>query len=210
MKIHGWLDAFVMLVSMCTFCLFLPSRSISVRFRKNWLNLQMTFLKPRISLNLYCGSGIYLFYICAWLQEVERLEVEKRHLVEVLAAHAPSCAKRARRASSSSSATNGPSGGDGNYYSRGPPPELGPAGYDDFKYSAEQSSLLPDTDSAFLDVPEEVETMKCDDEGKHRRHFKSSCSFSPSGTSQEQQYFLAAKSRCLSYGFQMDNRCVAL
>jgi hypothetical protein len=160
---------------------------------------------------------------------VERLEAEKRHLVEVLAAHAPSCAKRPRR-SSSNSANNAPGGGDGNdycllptdsnghhgsLYPHGPQPDIEAVSFPELKYSVHQNALLPDTTTSgappFLDAPDQAKTAVKDD-GKQRRHFKSSCSFARTtgGPSQDQQYFFAAKSRCLSYGFQMDNRCVAL
>jgi hypothetical protein len=158
------------------------------------------------------------------LQEVERLEAEKRHLVEVLAAHAPSCAKRPRRASSG--ANNPPSGGDeneyclptdnnghhGSFYPHGPQPELEAVSFPELKYPSEQNALLSDASTAgqapFLDAPSQTKNSK--DDCKQIRHFKSSCSFARTGPSQDQQYFLAAKARCLSYGFQMDNRCVAL
>jgi len=149
--------------------------------------------------------------------------------VEVLAAHEPTCAKRPRRASNNTSASGGENanddyrmGGDNNnghhapYFSHAPQPDLGQVSFEEFTYPADESSaLLPDTGSSHLRAaevagPSETNRKISDSQGKHRLHFKSSCSFARTGSSQEQPYFLAAKSRCLSYGYQLDNRCVAL
>jgi hypothetical protein len=79
-----------------------------------------------------------------------------------------------------------------------------------------ESAFLADNEE---EDEEEEEVKNINDDRKQRRHFKSSCSFvgasstagtSSTTTSQETPYFLATKSRCLSYGFQIDNRCVAL
>ena len=185
------------------------------------------------------------------------MEVEKRHLVEVLAAHAPSCAKRPRRGGASSHVNNGTTAGgkdafDADYHlltaaaadnngaitsAAGLPSSSSPfyrqqrgnshhpesASFQELKFASEHN--VPDVgerhlsiDSAFLgdneeeEEEEENEVKNINDDLKHRRHLKTSCSFSSgnSTASQEVPYFLATKSRCLSYGFQIDNRCVAL
>jgi hypothetical protein len=70
---------------------------------------------------------------------------------------------------------------------------------------------LDDMDEQEEEPEQEDLVRDNNDDSKHRRHFKSSCSFVGStATRQEPHYFLATKSRCLSYGFQIDNRCVAL
>ncbi len=187
-------------------------------------------------------------------QEVQRLEVEKRHLMDVLAAHAPSCAKRPRRSGCSvgggrnddgyrlpstadqgslSSAAAVPPLPSAPFYPRGPSSsslETEGDSYGNLTFSSDQDDLVTDVrqrhislESAFLadneEEDEEEEVKNINDDRKQRRHFKSSCSFvgasstagtSSTTTSQETSYFLATKSRCLSYGFQIDNRCVAL
>jgi hypothetical protein len=197
---------------------------------------------------------IYEVLVCNLFlfQEVQRLEVEKRHLMDVLAAHAPSCAKRPRRSGcnavggknddveyrlpstadqgSLSSAVPLPSAP---FYPRGSSSlEMEGDNYRNFTFSSDQEDLVTDVrqrhislESAFLadneeeeedDEEGEEEVKSINDDRKQRRHFKSSCSFvggstgASSATSQETPYFLTTKSRCLSYGFQIDNRCVAL
>ena len=176
--------------------------------------------------------------------------------MDVLAAHAPSCAKRPRRSGchagggrnddgyrlpstadqgSLSSVAAGPPLPSAPFYPRGPSSsslETEGDSYGNLTFSSDQEDLVTDVrqrhislESAFLadneeeEEEEEEEVKNINDDRKQRRHFKSSCSFvgasstagtSSTATSQETPYFLATKSRCLSYGFQIDNRCVAL
>ncbi len=175
--------------------------------------------------------------------------------MDVLAAHAPSCAKRPRRSGcnvgggrnddgyrlpptadqgSLSSAAAVPHLPSAPFYPRGPSSaslETEGDSYGNLTFASDPEDLDTDVrqrhislESAFLadneeEDEEEEEVKNINDDRKQRRHFKSSCSFvgasstagtSSTTTSQETPYFLATKSRCLSYGFQIDNRCVAL
>jgi len=147
-------------------------------------------------------------------QEISRLEAEKRHLVEILALHEPSCAKRPRRDCSNE---------DDNFRIPAVPPPRG--GGPPAKFRRQDSLLdtleilenLDDIDQ-YAAAGHTAATQEsgggggggCADTAgltKESGNSYKSCSFSRS----KQNYFLVNKPRSLSYnGFQMDNRCVAL
>jgi len=154
-------------------------------------------------------------------QEISRLEAEKRHLVEILALHEPSCAKRPRRDNSANE--------DDNFRIPAVPPPRG--GGPPAKFRRQDSLLdtleilenLDDIDQYAAGQQPPVGkqetggdvTTVIGDEGspsttaaaKEPGNSYKSCSFSRS----KQNYFLVNKPRSLSYnGFHMDNRCVAL
>jgi len=153
-------------------------------------------------------------------QEISRLEAEKRHLVEILALHEPSCAKRPRRDTSSSSASNE----DDNFRKPAVPPPRG--GGPPAKYRRQDSLLdtleilenldnLDDIDQYAAghhhqpaqNRPAPAKDKEDNSSPKESGNSYKSCSFSRS----KQSYFLVNKPKSLSYsGFRMDNRCVAL
>jgi len=154
-------------------------------------------------------------------QEISRLEAEKRHLVEILSLHEPSCAKRARRDSTVNE-------DDDNFRIPAVPPQRG--GGPPAKYRRQDSLLdtleilgnLDDIDQYAGHQPTTAPTTEITGSGgaggainadnntttaKESGNSYKSCSFSRS----KQNYFLVNKPRSLSYnGFQIDNRCVAL
>jgi len=137
-------------------------------------------------------------------QEISRLEAEKRHLVEILALHEPTCAKRPRRETNSNE--------DDKFRIPAVPPQRGPPRFrrqDSLMDTLEILENLDDIDQ-LANIQSNNKSSSGGKEaapGKDSGNTYKSCSFSRSKPS----YFLVNKPKSLSYsGFRMDNRCIAL
>ena len=155
----------------------------------------------------------------AIFQEISRLESEKRHLVEILALHEPTCAKRPRRDLPSSDETRTPKD-EANSHTPSVP---GVSRQESLLQTLEILENLEFTQTKDeKDEPEDFhdETTDSSEDGyskplsskdEPRRKNDEFKSYSyPSST--QSSYFVANKPTSLSYqhSFSIDSRCIAL